>query len=87
VEEPPPPAEAAVEAPRPLKRPAPAVTVQVARTRLKDARARSARVSAQGVRRLVDAELAQLEKRLESGEAPTKVVADMQHVLEDYRVP
>ncbi len=62
-------------------------TVEQARARLHDARARAARLEAQGMRRIVETELSRLEQALADGQAPAKVLAELQQVQRDYELP
>ncbi len=71
---------------RPVKKPA-VVTAESVRARLREARARTAKLEAQGMRRIVESELQRLDQELAAGEAPAKVSTELQQVLKDYAVP
>jgi len=75
--------------PAPKKNPRrpPAPTAEAVRSRLRDARARTAKLEALGMRRIVESELTRLDQQLQSGESPARVSAELQQVLKDYAVP
>ncbi|MBL8950992.1 MAG: serine/threonine protein kinase [Myxococcaceae bacterium] len=70
-----------------VRRPVAPPTAESVKLRLRDARARTAKVEAQGMRRIVESELTRLEQQLTAGTAPAQVAAELNQVLKDYAVP